>query len=95
MHATCLGMQAVSLIIARDSSLLGTYDGDNNPSTVQLVPGGAHSRFWRWLPERLRRALQKQPITMENHSYGEHRIPMPCPSSDVSLFAAQVMLPSS
>lgn len=70
VHATCLGMQAVSLIIARDSSLLGAYDGDNNPSTVQLVPGGAHSRFWRWLPKRLRRAIQKQPITMENHSFG-------------------------
>ena len=44
MHATCLGMEAVSVAVARENSLLETFDGTNNPSTVRLVPGGEVSK---------------------------------------------------
>jgi hypothetical protein len=40
MHATCLGMEAVSVAVAKENFLLDTYDGTNNPSTVKLEPGG-------------------------------------------------------
>jgi hypothetical protein len=40
MHATCLGMEAISVAVAQENSLLDTFDGQNNPTTVKLVPGG-------------------------------------------------------
>lgn len=34
------------------------------------MPVPQKSRFWQQLPKKVRRDLQRKPVTMENHSYG-------------------------
>lgn len=40
MHATCLGMEAVSVAVSQNKSLLDKFDGLDDPTTVTLVRGG-------------------------------------------------------
>ena len=56
--------------MSRNDSVLGTYDGLNNPAPLELVAGGARSRFWRALPPKVQRDLLEKPYTMENHVSG-------------------------
>jgi len=70
VHATCLGFETLAVIVSRNTSILSAFDGEDQPSTLQLAPGGNASRFWRSLPKRVQRNMQRKRYTMENHSNG-------------------------
>ena len=86
LHGTCLGFEALAIIVSRDADILSTYDSYDDASPLILTEDGqSGSAFFGSLPGDLLQAVQEKPLAMENHKRGEqlhllimhHHIP-PC-----------------
>ena len=48
-----------------------SFDAGDYPSVQQLSPAASGSRFYEHFSEQLRQDVAQQPITMQNHHFGE------------------------
>lgn len=73
MHGTCLGFEALAVIVSRDVDILSSFDSFDNASPLILTEDGqSGSAFFGSLPGEVLQAVQEKPLTMENHGRGEH-----------------------
>jgi hypothetical protein len=72
LHGTCLGFEALVVIVSRNGSVLSRFDSYNNPSQLLLTEDGRQgSAFFGSFPQSVLQGLQDQPLAMENHGKGE------------------------
>ena len=72
LHGTCLGFEALAIIVSRDADILSSFDSYDNASPLILTEDGqSGSAFFGSLPGELLQAVQEQPLAMENHGRGE------------------------
>lgn len=71
VHGTCLGMEALAIIVGRNESLLADVDAEDAAAPLLLTPEAGGSRFFSSLPPRVVLNLQREPpLAMENHGHG-------------------------
>lgn len=71
VHGTCLGMEALAVIVSRNETILADVDAEDAAAPLLLTPDAEASRFFASLPERVVRNLQREPpLAMENHGHG-------------------------
>ncbi|KAK9830880.1 hypothetical protein WJX81_001350 [Elliptochloris bilobata] len=70
LHGTCLGLEALAIVIASGSRVLEHYNSDDFPSALLLTPDAKGSRFFDGMPPGVVASLQASPIAMENHQQG-------------------------
>eukprot|EP00878_Enallax_costatus_P002549 GHUV01002731.1.p1 GENE.GHUV01002731.1~~GHUV01002731.1.p1 ORF type:complete len:355 (+),score=97.23 GHUV01002731.1:235-1299(+) len=70
VHGTCLGMEVLSVIISRNTSILADMDAEDAPAPLLYTDEADSSKFLRALPPHLVRHLQDQPLAFENHMHG-------------------------
>ena len=71
LHGTCLGFEALAVIVSGDADILSTYDSYDNASPLILTEDGqSGSAFFGSLPGDLLQAVQEKPLAMENHGRG-------------------------
>lgn len=71
VHGTCLGLEVLSVIISRNTSILSDMDAEDAPATLLYTDEAVNSRFLQALPPHLVTHLQNQPLAFENHMHGE------------------------
>lgn len=77
LHGTCLGFEALAIIVSRDANILSSFDSYDNASPLILTEDGqSGSAFFGSLPGDLLQAVQEKPLAMENHGRGEHLYPL-------------------
>ncbi|CAL5230063.1 g13515 [Coccomyxa viridis] len=71
LHGTCLGFEALAIIVSRDANILSSFDSYDNASPLILTEDGqSGSAFFGSLPGDLLQAVQEKPLAMENHGRG-------------------------
>ncbi|KAI7836202.1 hypothetical protein COHA_009927 [Chlorella ohadii] len=72
LHGVCLGMEALSVAISKNHSILSDFDSENLPSPLFLtdIAASGRSRFFSALPPQVVEHLQTRPYAMENHAHG-------------------------
>ena len=71
LHGTCLGFEALAVIVSGDGKVLTKFDSYDNASPLVLTEDGrAGSAFFEAFPADVLRGLQEQPLAMENHGKG-------------------------
>eukprot|EP00882_Tetradesmus_deserticola_P012072 GHRQ01012787.1.p1 GENE.GHRQ01012787.1~~GHRQ01012787.1.p1 ORF type:complete len:335 (+),score=143.27 GHRQ01012787.1:127-1131(+) len=70
VHGTCLGLEALSLIISGNSSILSDMDAEDFPAPLLYTQDADSSPFLKSLPPHITTNLQNQPLAMENHMHG-------------------------
>lgn len=71
LHGTCLGFEALAVIVSGDGKVLTKFDSYDNASPLVLTEDGrAGSAFFGAFPATVLRGLQEQPLAMENHGKG-------------------------
>ena len=72
LHGTCLGFEALAIIVSRDADILSGFDSYDNASPLILTEDGqSGSAFFGSLPGELLQAVQEEPLAMENHGRGD------------------------
>ena len=73
LHGTCLGFEALAIIVSGDTKILSKFDSYDNASPLILTEDGqSGSAFFSSMPRDLFQAVQEEPLAMENHGRGEH-----------------------
>lgn len=71
LHGTCLGFEALAVIVSGDPKILTKFDSYDNASPLVLTEDGqSGSAFFGSLPRDLFQAVQEKPLAMENHGKG-------------------------
>ncbi len=71
LHGTCLGFEALAIIVSGDMKILSSFDSYDNASPLVLTEDGqSGSAFFGSLPRELLQAVQEEPLAMENHGRG-------------------------
>lgn len=71
LHGTCLGFEALAVIVTGNASILSRFDSYNDPSPLVLTEDGRQgSAFFGSFPQSVLQGLQDQPLAMENHGKG-------------------------
>ena len=71
LHGTCLGFEALAIIVSGDMKILSSFDSYDNASPLVLTEDGqSGSAFFGSLPQKLLQAVQDEPLAMENHGKG-------------------------
>ncbi|EIE21011.1 class I glutamine amidotransferase-like protein [Coccomyxa subellipsoidea C-169] len=71
LHGTCLGFEALAVIVSGDGRALTKFDSYDNASPLVLTEDGKNdSTFFGAFPPEVLRGLQEQPLAMENHGKG-------------------------
>ncbi len=71
LHGTCLGFEALAVIVSGDGRALTKFDSYDNASPLVLTEDGRNdSTFFGAFPPEVLRGLQEQPLAMENHGKG-------------------------
>lgn len=71
VHGTCLGFEALAVIVSGNASVLSDMDAENAPAPLLYTDQADSSDWLQALPPHLVRNLQDQPLAMENHMHGE------------------------
>lgn len=71
VHGTCLGLEALSVIISGNASILSRMDAEDFPAPLLYTQEADSSPFLKSLPPHIISNLQNQPLAMENHMHGE------------------------
>lgn len=71
VHGTCLGFEALAIIISCNTSILSTMDAENAPAPLLYTELAAGSDWLQALPPHVVSNLQNQALAMENHQNGE------------------------
>ena len=72
LHGTCLGFEALAIIVSGDTEILSKFDSYDNASPLILTEDGqSGSAFFSSMPRDLFQAVQEGPLAMENHGKGE------------------------
>ena len=83
LHGTCLGFEALAIIVSGDTKILSKFDSYDNASPLILTEDGqSGSAFFSSMPQDLFQAVQEKPLAMENHGKGE--LAAPCTMSPLS-----------
>ena len=91
LHGTCLGFEALAIIVSRDADILSSFDSYDNASPLILTEDGqSGSAFFGSLPGELLQAVQEKPLAMENHGRGE-RLSLQCFSTVTARIIATLM----
>jgi gamma-glutamyl hydrolase len=70
VHGTCLGMEALAIIVSRNATLLADVDAEDCAAPLLMTPDAEHSRFFSSFPPRVVQNLQREPpLAMENHGH--------------------------
>lgn len=77
MHGTCLGFEALAIIVSHNTSVLSDMDALNAPAPLLYTELAASSDWLQALPPHVVTNLQNQALAMENHAHGEHQTPGP------------------
>mmetsp|Transcript_4011 Transcript_4011/g.11645 ORF Transcript_4011/g.11645 Transcript_4011/m.11645 type:complete len:359 (-) Transcript_4011:301-1377(-) len=72
VHATCLGLETLAIIMSGDLGILSAYDAGSLPSVMQLTTYAKNglSRVWNGLPAAVKADLVSKNYSMENHAWG-------------------------
>ena len=71
LHGTCLGFEALAVIVSGDMKILSSFDSYDNASPLVLTEDGqSGSAFFGSLSRELLQAVQEEPLAMENHGKG-------------------------
>lgn len=70
VHGTCLGLETLSIIISRNTSILADMDAEDFPAPLLYTHEADASPFLKALPPHIITNLQNQPLAMENHMHG-------------------------
>ncbi|CAK0784110.1 hypothetical protein CVIRNUC_007313 [Coccomyxa viridis] len=71
LHGTCLGFEALAIIVSGDTKILSKFDSYDNASPLILTEDGqSGSAFFSSMPRDLFQAVQEEPLAMENHGKG-------------------------
>jgi hypothetical protein len=70
VHGTCLGFEALAIIVSRNTSVLSDMDALNAPSALLYTEDADSSEWLRALPPHLVKNMQVGPLTFENHAHG-------------------------
>ncbi|KAK9908388.1 hypothetical protein WJX75_007144 [Coccomyxa subellipsoidea] len=71
LHGTCLGFEALAVIVSGDGRALSDFDSYDNASPLMLTADGkSGSAFFGAFPADVLQTLQEQPLAMENHGKG-------------------------
>ena len=74
LHGTCLGFEALAIIVSRDADILSSYDSYDDASPLILTEDGqSESAFFGAMPRELLKAVQEKPLAMENHGRGRQK----------------------
>lgn len=71
VHGTCLGFEALAIIISRNTSVLADMDALNSPAPLFYTELAATSDWLKALPPHVVTNLQNTPLAFENHGHGE------------------------
>ena len=71
LHGTCLGLEALAIIVSGNGSILTAFDADDNAAPLILTADGQDSDFFGSFPAALLQQAQDQALAMENHNFGE------------------------
>jgi hypothetical protein len=74
VHGTCLGLEALSVIVSGNTSILSDMDAEDFPAPLLYAQDADSSPFLKSLPPHVITNLQNQPIAMENHMHGEQPV---------------------
>jgi gamma-glutamyl hydrolase len=74
VHGTCLGLETLSIIISRNTSILADMDAEDFPAPLLYTHEADASPFLKALPPHIITNLQNQPLAMENHMHGEETV---------------------
>lgn len=70
VHGTCLGFEALAVVVSGNDTILGTFNAENLPSPLFLTDKASASYFWKSLAKPIRHSLVDKPYAMENHKNG-------------------------
>jgi hypothetical protein len=70
VHGTCLGFEALAIIISRNTSVLSDMDAINAPAPLLYTERAATSTWLQALPPHVVTNLQNTALAMENHAHG-------------------------
>lgn len=71
IHGTCLGFEALAIIISRNTSILSDMDALNAPAPLLYTELAATSDWLKALPPHVVTNLQNTALAMENHAHGK------------------------
>ncbi|BDA45120.1 Gamma-glutamyl hydrolase [Coccomyxa sp. Obi] len=71
LHGTCLGFEALAVIVSGDGKVLSDFDSYNYPSPLVLTENGRNgSIFFKAYPGYIQQELEEQALAFENHGKG-------------------------
>lgn len=70
VHGTCLGMEALAVVLSRNYTILGSFDAEDAPAPLLYTDEARGSHLLKSLPADVVQNLQDKPIAMENHVAG-------------------------
>ena len=71
LHGTCLGLEALAIIVGGNASILTPFDADDNAAPLILTQDGrAGGGLFGSFPPGLLQDAQDLALAMENHNFG-------------------------
>jgi gamma-glutamyl hydrolase len=70
VHGTCLGFEALAIIVSHNTSVLSDMDALNAPAPLLYTEAAATSGWLQALPPHVVTNLQNTALAMENHAHG-------------------------